>query len=239
MQESAELSMQRFTFGKHRGKTYDEVRCSDKSYCTWALRQENPSGGLYEFVQYLNCIPETATHKRKESNEQPTFTAKRQRTSNAVHDVTTIEGEDAKRLRWHLTRGGLFKKRSGGKLVSKRPLSPDEEAYIERLRALTKSRGGVLDDEVKPTPKAFWPLGVTAGPFKCGPNALPHNRGRWFFKRGDGDILWANGAEPFSDSQQALFRDTYESDVELEYGARGYRVGQHSAFDFLFGGGFR
>ncbi len=43
-----------------------------------------------------------------------------------------------------------------------------------RVNALTKTCGGILDDEIKPTPKAFWPPGVTAGPINCGPNALPH-----------------------------------------------------------------
>ena len=86
---------------------------------------------------------------------------------------------------------------------------------------------------VVPEPSFQIQPGVTAGPIKCGPNALPHNRGRWFFWRGDGDILWANGAEPFSDSQQGLFREAFESDMESGCEARGYHVRQSSPFDFL------
>ena len=79
-------------------------------------------------------------------------------------------GQNAYGLRWHLTRGRLFKQQSGGKLVSHRPLAPDEEEYVDRIRALTKTRDGILDDEIKSTPKSFWPPGVTVGipPFVIG-----------------------------------------------------------------------
>ena len=72
-------------------------------------------------------------------------------------------GQNAYGLRWHLTRGRLFKQQSGGKLVSHMPLAPDEEEYVDRVRALTETRDGILDDETKSTPKAFWPPGVTVG----------------------------------------------------------------------------
>ena len=52
-----------------------------------------------------------------------------------------------------------------------------EEEYIVAIRGLERLRDGVLDDEVRSTPKAFWPEGATAGPFRCGEKAMPHNRG--------------------------------------------------------------
>ena len=51
-----------------------------------------------------------------------------------------------------------------------------EEEYIVAIRSLERLRDGVLDDEVRSAPKAFWPEGATAGPFRCGEKAMPHNR---------------------------------------------------------------
>eukprot|EP00931_Biecheleriopsis_adriatica_P063530 TRINITY_DN38492_c0_g2_i1.p1 TRINITY_DN38492_c0_g2~~TRINITY_DN38492_c0_g2_i1.p1 ORF type:complete len:750 (-),score=183.32 TRINITY_DN38492_c0_g2_i1:155-2404(-) len=42
-----------FKFGKHRGRTFEEVADSEASYCDWALRTENPSGALQDFVAFL------------------------------------------------------------------------------------------------------------------------------------------------------------------------------------------
>ena len=132
-----------------------EVRTSEDGYCQWALRHEQPSGALKEFAQCLKSEPKVATPKRA-AREEPSSSSKRRRTDDMAA-VTIAEGKDDTRLRWHLTRGGLFKQRSGGKLVSCRPLAPDEEAYIDKIRVLTKTSGGILDDEIRETPKAFWP----------------------------------------------------------------------------------
>ncbi|CAE7316757.1 unnamed protein product [Symbiodinium sp. CCMP2592] len=41
------------TFGKHRGRTFEDVRLTESAYCAWALAQPTPSGGLIHFVQFL------------------------------------------------------------------------------------------------------------------------------------------------------------------------------------------
>ena len=99
-----EPGIQRITFGKHCGKTFEEVRCQEKGYCQWALRQEQPSGALKEFVQYLKSEPEVSTPRKRRMHDEPSSSAKRQRTGNLAADVAIIEGKDAKRLHWHLTR---------------------------------------------------------------------------------------------------------------------------------------
>ncbi|CAE7438940.1 Zranb3 [Symbiodinium sp. CCMP2456] len=45
--------LQTFTFGKHRGRSFQDVANTDASYCNWALTMENPNGQLKEFQQYL------------------------------------------------------------------------------------------------------------------------------------------------------------------------------------------
>lgn len=40
-------------FGKHKGKTFDEVASSDPGYCDWALKMDSPSAGLKDFVEFL------------------------------------------------------------------------------------------------------------------------------------------------------------------------------------------
>ena len=45
-----------FAFGKHRGRTFEDVALSDASYCTWAVNMENPSGQLKEFAMFLKRV---------------------------------------------------------------------------------------------------------------------------------------------------------------------------------------
>eukprot|EP00930_Biecheleria_cincta_P041766 TRINITY_DN28688_c0_g1_i1.p1 TRINITY_DN28688_c0_g1~~TRINITY_DN28688_c0_g1_i1.p1 ORF type:complete len:457 (+),score=68.92 TRINITY_DN28688_c0_g1_i1:84-1373(+) len=40
-------------FGKHKGKRYEEVREEDPGYCSWALKQAQPTGALAKFVDWL------------------------------------------------------------------------------------------------------------------------------------------------------------------------------------------
>jgi hypothetical protein len=42
-----------FSIGKHRGKTFDEVRLSDESYVSWVLGLADCSGNMLEFQTYL------------------------------------------------------------------------------------------------------------------------------------------------------------------------------------------
>jgi len=45
----------KFAFGKHKGKTFEEVAKADPSYCTWARKTENPSGALKDFIEFLEA----------------------------------------------------------------------------------------------------------------------------------------------------------------------------------------
>ncbi|CAJ1403679.1 unnamed protein product [Effrenium voratum] len=42
-----------FMFGKHKGRSFQEVAQSEPSYCAWALKMESPSGALQDFVTFL------------------------------------------------------------------------------------------------------------------------------------------------------------------------------------------
>lgn len=42
-----------FNFGKHNGKTYEEVFEKDKSYVTWVKNLETPTGSLIHFKEYV------------------------------------------------------------------------------------------------------------------------------------------------------------------------------------------
>lgn len=41
------------SFGKHRGRSFEEVASSDRSYCEWVLRQPKPSSALELFARFL------------------------------------------------------------------------------------------------------------------------------------------------------------------------------------------
>eukprot|EP00747_Dinoflagellata_sp_TGD_P021778 gnl/TRDRNA2_/TRDRNA2_128694_c1_seq1.p1 gnl/TRDRNA2_/TRDRNA2_128694_c1~~gnl/TRDRNA2_/TRDRNA2_128694_c1_seq1.p1 ORF type:complete len:199 (+),score=20.35 gnl/TRDRNA2_/TRDRNA2_128694_c1_seq1:32-628(+) len=41
--------------GRHRGKTFADVRASDPGYVSWALRLPSPSGDLERFVEFLKA----------------------------------------------------------------------------------------------------------------------------------------------------------------------------------------
>lgn len=43
----------KITFGKHKGKSYDEIYVADTGYCRWVLNVENCTGGLYLFQKWL------------------------------------------------------------------------------------------------------------------------------------------------------------------------------------------
>ncbi|VWU48171.1 DNA helicase, putative [Hepatocystis sp. ex Piliocolobus tephrosceles] len=45
--------METFNFGKHKGKTFEEVFKNDKSYITWVKNLEKPTGLLMEFKNYV------------------------------------------------------------------------------------------------------------------------------------------------------------------------------------------
>ena len=47
----------KFTFGRYKGKTYDEVILKEPNYIKWCLRQPKPSKGLKLFINYYNSEP--------------------------------------------------------------------------------------------------------------------------------------------------------------------------------------
>ena len=44
-----------FTFGKHVGKSFEQVATSDTNYCRWVLTIEGPRGGLADFQNFLKA----------------------------------------------------------------------------------------------------------------------------------------------------------------------------------------
>lgn len=52
------------TFGKYSGKTFEEIKKIDISYCNWALKQTKPNGRLKEFQNYLQGVSNLATCER-------------------------------------------------------------------------------------------------------------------------------------------------------------------------------
>jgi hypothetical protein len=41
------------TFGKHTGKSYEQVRMTDVTYCNWVLKQMNTTGRMRMFQDWL------------------------------------------------------------------------------------------------------------------------------------------------------------------------------------------
>ena len=39
------------TFGKHSGKSYEEIKSNDISYCNWVLKQYQTTGGMKDFQE--------------------------------------------------------------------------------------------------------------------------------------------------------------------------------------------
>lgn len=41
------------TFGKYTGKSYEEIKTNDVSYCNWVLKQCNTRGAMKDFQEWL------------------------------------------------------------------------------------------------------------------------------------------------------------------------------------------
>lgn len=54
--QSAAAGDQTLTFGKHDGKTFEQVRSEDPGYCDWARSKSEPSGDLRNFVEWLRRV---------------------------------------------------------------------------------------------------------------------------------------------------------------------------------------
>eukprot|EP00746_Dinoflagellata_sp_MGD_P036338 gnl/MRDRNA2_/MRDRNA2_187166_c0_seq1.p1 gnl/MRDRNA2_/MRDRNA2_187166_c0~~gnl/MRDRNA2_/MRDRNA2_187166_c0_seq1.p1 ORF type:complete len:718 (-),score=185.94 gnl/MRDRNA2_/MRDRNA2_187166_c0_seq1:84-2006(-) len=46
-------------FGKHQGRTFEDLRANEPGYVSWALGQQDPSGGVLQFVEYLKANGES------------------------------------------------------------------------------------------------------------------------------------------------------------------------------------
>lgn len=46
-------SEKELSFGKHRGKSFEEIVKTDISYCNWALKQTETRGVMKEFQEWL------------------------------------------------------------------------------------------------------------------------------------------------------------------------------------------
>ena len=47
------METQTLTFGKHAGKTFQDIRHIDVSYCNWVLKQTGTRGVMKEFQDWL------------------------------------------------------------------------------------------------------------------------------------------------------------------------------------------
>tara|TARA_Y100000389_G_C17369980_1_gene468464 strand:+ start:115 stop:996 length:882 start_codon:yes stop_codon:yes gene_type:complete len=55
----------KFTFGRYKNRTYDDIILKEPNYVKWCLKQHKPSRGLKLFVDYYNSHPElTLTNKK-------------------------------------------------------------------------------------------------------------------------------------------------------------------------------
>ncbi|KAF4673333.1 hypothetical protein FOL47_010684 [Perkinsus chesapeaki] len=61
----------RITFGKHNGKTFEEVKGSDNGYCQWVLGQEQCNGQLALFKAFLQGGASNDTNNRFASQSIP------------------------------------------------------------------------------------------------------------------------------------------------------------------------
>eukprot|EP00747_Dinoflagellata_sp_TGD_P216943 gnl/TRDRNA2_/TRDRNA2_89409_c0_seq2.p1 gnl/TRDRNA2_/TRDRNA2_89409_c0~~gnl/TRDRNA2_/TRDRNA2_89409_c0_seq2.p1 ORF type:complete len:292 (-),score=49.85 gnl/TRDRNA2_/TRDRNA2_89409_c0_seq2:42-917(-) len=53
--EPGETAEKKLTFGKHRGRTFADMKDNEPEYVSWALSQSEPSGALADFIGYLKA----------------------------------------------------------------------------------------------------------------------------------------------------------------------------------------
>jgi hypothetical protein len=49
------------TFGKHSGKTYEQIKGIDISYCNWVLKQTETRGSMKNFQDWLKSVAKKVT----------------------------------------------------------------------------------------------------------------------------------------------------------------------------------
>ena len=48
-------------FGKHMGKTYEQIKNTDISYCNWVLKQNETRGHMKNFQDWLKAMSKKVT----------------------------------------------------------------------------------------------------------------------------------------------------------------------------------
>jgi hypothetical protein len=48
-------------FGKHQGKTFEEIRRTDISYCNWVLKQTSTRGHMKDLQDWLKATAKKVT----------------------------------------------------------------------------------------------------------------------------------------------------------------------------------
>ena len=57
------------SFGKHRGRTFADLKANEPGYVSWALKQAAPKGGLALREQQQQQLPTALSKKRKQTRE--------------------------------------------------------------------------------------------------------------------------------------------------------------------------
>lgn len=81
--------MSSFSFGKHKGKTFQEVADSDPGYCQWALKQDEPGGALKKFVEFIKASGHEAASKAPASSSGPLQTSSKPHWMKAANAPVT------------------------------------------------------------------------------------------------------------------------------------------------------
>jgi 2-hydroxy-3-keto-5-methylthiopentenyl-1-phosphate phosphatase len=56
-----DLAKKTLSFGKHMGKSFEDIKSTDISYCNWVLKQMNTRGSMKEFQDWLKQNARKAT----------------------------------------------------------------------------------------------------------------------------------------------------------------------------------
>jgi uncharacterized protein (DUF3820 family) len=58
-----DVSSKTLPFGKYSGKTYEEIKRTDISYCNWVLKQQNTRGSMKDLQDWLKSLAKKATYE--------------------------------------------------------------------------------------------------------------------------------------------------------------------------------
>lgn len=121
----------RFSFGKHSGKTFGEVAGTDAGYCSWARENQNPTGQLRDFINFLA--------QRASDSTCPTSSTNSKR---SVEVLGSVANNDAKRQRMDLHQDVQAVARPS---VAQRRFFRLQHQYLEHIRSGRKRWEGRLN----------------------------------------------------------------------------------------------